>query len=187
MAWYSPKITVSADSEPITLAEAKAQCRVDGADEDTLIEGYIASARAYVEAYTGTFLKQQTVTVKCDGFADFAKFSAVPLGSVSSISYVDGAGATQTLSANIYEVRSDGLKASIALKGGQIWPTIQNGSRITVTADVGYSSVPSAVKLALLLLVSQWYDNRAAAAERGQSELPFAISSLLANHQAFAF
>lgn len=187
MTWYSATVTVAATSEPITLAEAKAQCRVDGADEDGYLNGLIAAARSHIEGYCGTPLVSRTVTVKCDGFADFALFPIVPLGAVSSISYVDGAGATQTLSTDIYEVRSDGLTASLALKSGQSWPTIQTGSRITVTATVGYSAVPEAVKHAALFLVATWHAQREAVAEGQVTDVPHAVDALLSNHRSFAF
>lgn len=178
--WYPSTVTVAASSEPVTLAEAKAQTRVDGTANDTALNLYIASARAHVEAYCGTPIVSRTVTVKCDGFDDFDKFPVAPLSSVSSVSYVDGAGETQTLSTDVYEVRADGLTASIVLKYGQSWPSIRDGSRITVTAVVGYSTVPADIKHATLLLVSGMFENR----ETGT--VPPAVDALLANHRIYA-
>lgn len=185
--WYPHTVTVAAASEPVTATEAKTQCRIDGSDSDSDIAGLIAAARGYVESYLGSPLISRTVTVKCNRFADFAAFPVVPLSSVSGITYVDGAGSTQTLSTSVYEVRSDGLTASIALKNDQSWPDIQTGSRITVTAVVGYSSVPDEIKHAILLLISQWYDNRAAASDRPLIEVPHAVEALLANRRVFGF
>lgn len=187
MAWYPPTVTVAAASEPVSLSEAKAHCRVDGDDDDTLLSGLIAAARGHVEAYCGTVLMSQTVAIKCDGFADFALFPIVPLSSVTSVSYVDTAGATQTLSTGVYEVRSDGLIASLALKGGQSWPDTQAGSRITVTAVVGYSTLPDPVQHAVKLLIGQWYDNRAAATEKPLIAMPNAVEALLTNHRLYSF
>jgi len=183
--WYPPTVTVAAAAEPVTLTEAKAQCRVISTDEDTRITGLIASARAYVEAYCGTKLASQTVTVKCDGFADFARFPAVPLTSVSSVSYVDAAGATQTLSTNVYEVRTDGLEASLALKSGQSWPDIQTGSRITVTAVIGFATIKEDVRHALLLLIGQWFENRSDVSDGAMVSMPNAVEALLTNHRSF--
>ncbi len=187
MSWYPHTVTVAAVSEPITLTEAKAQCRVDDTASDVLLGDYIAAARAHVEGYCGTPLVSRTVTVKCDGFADFAQFPLVPLASVSSVSYIDAAGASQTLATSIYEVRTDGLTASLALKSGQTWPSIQAGSRITVTASVGYSAVPDSVTHAMLLLIAQWYDQRSAASDKPMSLVPHAVDALLSNHRAYAF
>ena len=186
--WYPHTVTVAAAAEPVTLAEAKAQCRVDGSDEDTLIGGIIKSARAYVEDYTGTITTSRTVAWKCDSFDDFAHFPVVPLASVSSVAYVDGAGTTQTLSTDVYEVRTDGLQASLVLKSGQSWPSIQSGSRVTVTAVVG-GTVSDAIRHAMLLLIGDWYrarENTSMGAAQ-PVEMPHAVTALLANHRAFGF
>jgi len=195
MTWYAPTITVQPANEPVSLDEAKAQCRVDGTADDTALTAYIASARNYVEAYTGTALVSRTITAKCDSFADFTRVPVAPLGAVSSVAYVDSAGADQTLATSVYDVRSDGLTASLALKADQAWPTIQTGSRITVTATAGYATVPPSIKHAILLLVSLWFDNRSPlssvtrAAPEGSiiPEVPHAVESLLANYRSFAF
>lgn len=185
--WYPATVTVAAASEPITLDEAKAQTRVDSSDSDDYLDSLIAAARSHIESYCGTPLVQRTVTVKCDGFCDFAGFPAVPLISVSSVSYVDDAGDAQTLSTDVYEVRTDGLTASLRLKDGQSWPSIQSQSRITVTAVVGYSAVPDAIKHAALLLIGQWFDNREAINVGNiVAELPNAVPALLANHKVYS-
>ena len=96
----------------------------------------------------------RSATMKCDGFGDFDRLSEAPVSAVASVSYVDTAGATQTLSTDVYELRADGFEASIVLKYGQTWPSIQTGSRITVTATVGYSTTPEAVVHAMLLWIA---------------------------------
>ena len=179
MSWYPHTVTVAAASEPISIDEARTQTRWDDSTaNDTALNLYIASARAHVEKYCGTPLVSRTITVKCDGFDDFAHFPIVPLTSVSSVAYVDTSGATQTLSTDVYEVRTDGLDASLVLKYGQSWPDIQTGSRITVTAVVGYSAIPADIKHALLILVAQG-DNEREAAFAGAHDL-------LSNHRTYA-
>lgn len=186
MTWYPATVTVEATEEPVTIEEARAQCRIIGSDEDTLLTGLIASARSHVESYCGTPLVSREVAVKCDSFCDFASFPVVPVQSVT-VAYLDTAGDAATLSTSVYELRSDGLVASIALKNGQSWPSIQTGSRITVTATAGYASVPPAIKHAVLLLISQWYDNRSASSDKPMAEIPHAVTALLSNHRSFAF
>lgn len=184
--WYPATVTVAAAAEPITLAEAKTHCRVDGSAEDTLIQGLIAAARDYVEAWTGCPIVSRTVAIICDDFADFSAVP-VPVISISSVSYIDANGTALALPENVYEARSDGLTASIALKFGQVWPSIQAGSRITVTAIVGYSSVPEALRHATMLLVGEWYRSRenSAFGSNQPTELPHAVTALLTNHRIF--
>jgi uncharacterized phiE125 gp8 family phage protein len=158
--WYSPKTTTGVSSEPITLAEAKVQVRVGGAAEDTLIQRLITTARDHVEKVCGQYFAQRTVEVHCDAFCDFARLEVLPVITVSGIDYIDGAGAPQVLDDSIYDLRSDGLEASIITKPGNTWPTIQRGSRIKVTADVGVAGAPPTVVHAMMLLIGAWYDNR---------------------------
>lgn len=182
--WYPASITTPAAAEPVTLEEAKAHLRVDGSDEDALIEGVIAAARAHVEAYCAVPFATQTIEAKCDGFADFSRLPVAPVQSVGAITYLDTAGAPQTLSADVYELRADGLEASIVLKYGQTWPAVQPGSRITMVAVVGYAAAPEDVKQALLLLIGHWYEHREAV-NIGNivTAVPMAVDALLCNHR----
>jgi uncharacterized phiE125 gp8 family phage protein len=182
VSWYPHAVTVAPASEPITLALAKQQCRVEDTTEDDLIGGYVAAARAHAEAYCNTPLVSRTITAKCDDFCDFAAFPLGPLASVISVSYVDTDGANQTLATSVYEVRSDGLDVSLVLKYNQVWPSIRYGSRITVTAVAGYTDVPDDIIHAILLLVAHWYQNREAVGD-GVSILPMGVDALLCNHR----
>jgi hypothetical protein len=79
---------------------------------------------------------------------------------VTSIEYVNTAGTTQTLSTDVYELRAEGIEAAIVRKYNQVWPAIRPGSRITLTAVVGYATVPDDVKHAMLLLIGALFENR---------------------------
>lgn len=158
--WYPATVTDPADVEPVTLPEAKKHLRAEyHADDDAYISGLIASARDHVERYTGTRLAEQIVTLKCDRFADFCHLPDAPIQSVE-IEYVNVDGDTQTLADTVYELRNDGLDASIVLKFGQSWPPVQARSRITVTAVTGYENTPPAIKHAILLWVASAYEVR---------------------------
>jgi uncharacterized phiE125 gp8 family phage protein len=50
-------------TEPITLADARAHCRVDDTDEDGLIVGLIAAARRHCEQVLAEALIDQQITV----------------------------------------------------------------------------------------------------------------------------
>jgi uncharacterized phiE125 gp8 family phage protein len=158
--WYPTKITIPATSEPVTTADAKRRLRIDFSDDDADIDLMIESARDHAEKYCNTRFATQTVEMKCDGFCDLERLPEAPISSITSISYVDTDGATQTLATSVYELRNDGLEAAIVTKYGQQWPAIQPGSRITVTAVVGYAEAPAAVKHAILLFIADAYEVR---------------------------
>lgn len=186
MSWSAPVVTVPPASEPVTLAQAKAQCRVTGTDEDTLLTRLITAARSLVESWCGIALESRTVTMACTSFCDFAMLPTGPVSAVSGIAYVDTAGVSQTLSTDVYELRKDGLNASIVLKINQSWPSIQTGSQIVVTAVIG-GSPPEAAVHATLLLVGHWFETREAVNVGNiVTEMPLAVEALLCNHRRFA-
>lgn len=175
--WYPPKV-VTPPTDPISVEDAKRQCVVLHDDDDGLFEGYIAAARDYVEKYTGTPLAPQTVEIKCDSFADMARLPVAPVLSVA-ISYIDTAGEEQTLTDDLYELRADGLDASAIPAYGKQWPVPRHGSRITVTADVGYEQLPASIRHAMLLWISDAYEQRENAATPSWT----AFDSLLCNYR----
>ncbi|WP_312405237.1 head-tail connector protein [Rhizobium sp.] len=175
--WYPPKL-VTPPTEPLTADDAKRQCVVLHDDDDTLFEGLIAAARDYVEKYTGTLLAPQTVEVKCDCFADMARLSIAPVTSVS-IEYIDTASENQTIADADIELRADGLEASVVPAHGKQWPITRSGSRITVTAEVGYEALPPSIKHAMLLWIADAYEQRENAALPGWT----AFDALLCNYR----
>ena len=173
--WY-PSTVTARTTEPVSLEEARRQLNVFHDDDDLLIGSIIASAVDHVEKYTGTAVAAQTVEIKCDSFADFAHVPAAPLTSVT-ISYVDADGANQTIAGSDYELRADGMQVSIVPAYGKLWPAKRLGSRITVTAQAGYSVFPPAIKHAILLWVADAYERRENSADEGFS----AFDALLCN------
>lgn len=184
--WYAATITTPAAAEPVTTEEAKSQCSVDFADDDTLLDRLIATAREHVQQRCGIRIKTQSVEMKCDGFCDLARLPEGPVRSVTSISYVDADGNSQTLDTGVYETRIDGLEAAIVLKYGQSWPSIQPGSRLTVSASVGYDDVPDPIRHSILMLIASWYEQREVmifGTSAGEIPAPVAVDAMLANYR----
>ena len=121
------------------------------------------------------------ITIACTAFADFARLPLSPVNSVNAISYVDGAGADQTLDAGIYDVWIDGAESSIALKSGENWPANVPGSRITVEASVGAVPDPD-VMHAMLLFIDHSFNKR----EWAKVDDWTTLDSLLCNHIWYA-
>lgn len=158
--WYPAVVTTAPSAEPVTLPEAKKHVRAEyHTDDDAYITGLIASARDHVERYTGTFVAARSAVIKCDCFSDFWHVPLAPVRSVA-ITYVDTDGVEQTLADTVYELRNEDLSTAIVLKYGQTWPATQPGSRITVTAETGYTLMPPALKHAVLVWIGDAYEVR---------------------------
>lgn len=151
-------------SEPVSRAEAKLHCRIDAdfTDDDTYLDALVTAARTMCEREIGQAFVSQTWKMSIDWFPDWEiRIPIVPLVSVSSIVYTDIDGANQTLSAASYEVDVASQPGRITPAYGESWPAVRNViNAVRITFIAGYTTVPETVKLAIKLLVGQWYENR---------------------------
>jgi uncharacterized phiE125 gp8 family phage protein len=183
--------------EPVTLTEAKLHCRVDASTDDTLITSLITAARQMVEEITRRVLITQTWDLKLDDWpcAPVLEIPLPPLQSVTSVSYKDSAAATKTLASGNYTVATSGIYGRIVLLEGVSWPsvTLYAAESISVRFVAGYGlavSVPQSIKVAILLLVGHYYENREAVLmPMGGSmvQLPIGVQSLLTPYRAVKF
>jgi uncharacterized phiE125 gp8 family phage protein len=157
--------------EPVSLAEAKAHLRVTEADDDALIAGYILAARHAAESYIRGALITQTWDYSLDycwpvvsvrGMCKYrTELPLHPIQSVTSVSYVDENGTTQTLSPSLYTVHIRGPVAYIEKAYDQDFPSIRSvPEAITVRFVVGYQpdAVPDPIKAAIMLGIERLYD-----------------------------
>jgi uncharacterized phiE125 gp8 family phage protein len=159
------KLVTAPAIEPVTTAEAKAHLRVDISDDDTYIDTLIVAAREWAEGYTNRAFITQTWRASFPTFCNPIELRRPPLLSITGITYVDTAGATQTLATTVYSVDTDSAPGLVTLGYDQVWPSIQgghNGVKVTYTAGYGATaaSVPAKFKHAIKILVSHWYEIR---------------------------
>lgn len=178
-------VTVAPASEPLTLTEVKTWLKVSGSDEDDLLDSLIAAARQSAEKYCGIGLGSQTVTEKfpCLNQRGMA-LSVSPVIAVSSISYKDLAGDSQTLSTDYYGVDAQRRPGRIYPIPHQPFPlTYDTPDAVTVTYTAGYTTIPDSVKTAMLLMIADWYDNRT----DGVRTMPTASQILLNQYRVWMF
>ncbi len=164
-------------SEPVTLAEAKLHCKVDGSDDDSLISIYIAAARAAAEHRTGRALITQTLEQVLDCFpASEVPLPNIPVAEITSVKYLDEAGVEQTLPNTEYRLNNTGLKNWIFPAYGKSWPSTQNiAEAVRVRYVSGYggaTSVPGGIKSWILLTVGTLYKNRETSLDVQQYSIP---------------
>lgn len=154
-------------AEPITLEEAKLQCRVDGTAEDTWFTSFaIPGARRAAEHELGRKLITQTWEAVFDAFPSFGiELGAPRVLSIVSIKYVDTTGAEQTLAAENYLLDADTLPGWALPLAGTSWPdTADAANVVTVRFTCGYgpaaTDVPANVRQWMLMHIGTAYKNR---------------------------
>lgn len=195
MAYRS--LNTAATVRPISLAEAKLHLRVDGNDDDTLIDAYISAATDRVEAIVRRKLISQVWDIYLDEFPDEIVLPFSPVVSIGTFEYVDQDGATQTVSASVYElVAPSGTRpdfAKIIRKPDQSWPTADaRENAVHIRATFGYgaagSNVPDAIRAAIMQLVGHLYQNREPVIVGSiASEIPLTTRYLLNPYRLFEF
>ena len=158
--------------EPISLQEAKDHLRVTATDEDALIESLITAARQTIEGRFGVIqraLITQTWDWTLDGFPSDSTVALQvpfpPLQSVTSITYLDGDGASQTWSAAKYTVDAKSLIGRIIPAWDEDYPETRSViNAVTVRFAAGFGGaqqdVPMPIRQAMLLLIGHMYENR---------------------------
>lgn len=180
------KTTVEPAIEPVTVVEALAYAQYEGSDTPSsdLMTSLIKTARRKVEHDASVALITQTRVAKFDRFpCDIQEIHVVPVQTVA-ITYLDSAGAAQTLGASFYQTDIHNTPPRVAPAWGQTWPVTASGTfgSVTLTIVCGYgtlaSSVPEEAKTAIKLLCREWFWNRCPTGEVGDS-ISMAYGSLI--------
>jgi len=176
---YGLKISTGPSAAVVATSTAKTWMRISHSDEDSLIASLITRATNYVENETRRQLINATYTFSFDMFphGDVIYSPVSPLGSVTSITYLDADGASQTLASSVYGVDIIRDPGRIYLKSGQEWPsTLDQDQAVTITAVSGYgassSDVPEPLIQAVLMLAAHFYEHREAVDPKGTTFAP---------------
>ncbi len=179
--------------EPVTVAEAKAHLRVDISDDDTYIGTLITAAREWCEQYLDRTLVNTQWVMRFDSFPYEIELPRPPIASSGtttavSLTYTLGDDSTATLSTATYRVDRNSTPGVVRQLRAGSWPgNLDDYNAVSVTWWAGYgsagSSVPAAIRHAILMLVGFWYENRSTVPVGSISkQLEFAVESLLSSH-----
>ncbi len=133
--------------EPVSLYEFKQALRlcVSDTDDDPLLTSLLVAARQTAEQYQRRAFIQQGVSMSLDCLPQVIQPVLPDLVSVESITYLDSAGDTQTLSSDLYDVDTLSLPGRITKAYGQTYPTTYaQESAVTVNYTAGYKKYTGA-------------------------------------------
>lgn len=158
-------LIVPATFKPFEVAQIKLrpELRVAGSADDLIIADLLQSAVEAYEEYTDQILCLSTWDLYLDAFPDADGIETpAPLSSVTSISYLDSTGASQSLASSVYAVdTTHPLAGRIVLKSSQSWPAvIDQINCVTVRIVAGYAnaaSISQRIRDGLLAKVQEIY------------------------------
>lgn len=208
MAEGTLSLVTAAACEPISVELAKAHCRITSSDEDALVEGWIASAREWIEGFTGRQLIGATWDLSLDEFPCGAlALRKAPLRSVTHVKYLDGDGTEQTASASLYRVKTfagpHARPGHLSLEYAQAWPVVRPvRDAVTIRFVGGYSNqltsptaaqissaqaaVPMQLRQAMLLCIAEFdAQRRVSVVGSNVVEAPMAAINLAAPFRVY--
>lgn len=184
------KRTVKPAISPVTLAESKADLRVQHAAEDALIESLIAAATDAMDVPNGAVNKALitqtwTLSVRHPDRLWRVYLPITPVQSITSITYYDTDNVQQSLVVDDFHLYGDEDWAYIVPKENKEWPSVYKRlDAITVTFVAGFGSatndVPESIRQAIRLTVAHWYEHRTAVVTGTiTAEVPLSVQMLI--------
>ena len=189
------KIIIPATVEPITLAMARKQCKVDAEgsppahEDDDLIALYLSASREWCEAYLGRIVAPTLVEIALSAFPTRITLEQGPVLGVQSITYVNELGVDMVVDPGIYVLDTEGQIALIRLQPDEAWPNAKAlPNSIRVRYVLGYSlpgdspqdaPLPKGIQIAILLLLAHLYIHREATIDANLATVPMGVTAFL--------
>lgn len=205
----TPKTMMESDVTPTAIldyTEAQTFLRLDGTQDQTLVESLIGAVTEKIESHISKKLITQVWSVYFDFFPrkynsdewwdgerdgavaslySSVNFLDLPFGPCQTVSFVrayDESDGTTTVDASTYSVDTVGDYPKIRLKSGGVWPaiTLRPVNGVHVKATFGYGAktdVPKAVIEAAKIMLANVYEHRGDV--KAPSSIPPAALALL--------
>jgi len=185
------KVTAAPSLEPITTSELKAYLRFSSSSEDTLLGTLITAARQQIENQTRRPMVTQTLVASFRDWPDSLKIR-LPFGNlltVTSLKYLDEAGAEQTVNSSNYKVITDLQPGQIELIEDFDAPEVyEREDAVYATCTAGYgataASVPATLRTAVMMLAAYWFEHRIPVQiGDGVNEMPMQLQHLIRSYR----
>lgn len=166
--------------EPVTLEEAKQHLKIDGNEDDSLINALITAARQRAEEYTRRAFITQTWEVAVDSVTSTLCLPRPPVQTIEAVTLDGQAVAPENYGLMVTNLFYTKIPLHAVNPGGLV---------IRYTSGYGSNAtdVPQAIRQAILMLVAHMYEAREGEAPqveyevqaRAGADIPPMVASLL--------
>lgn len=155
--------------------------------QDNLLESFLRSALAAIEARTGKALIERNFTWTLTRWRSSIE-QALPIAPVNAIERVtvaDRIGVERPVGVETYQLRKDAHRPVLAAVGGTL-PTIPNAGSVRIEMLAGFgpewADLPSDLAQAVMLLAAHYYEYRHEIQYDGGC-MPFGVSALIERYR----
>lgn len=155
--------------------------------QDGLLEGFLRSALAAIEARTGKALIERMFSWSVTRWRDGSEqgLPIAPVSAIVDVVMLDRANAETTISPDSYKLRPDMLRPVLAAVTASL-PTIPSSgsARIRMLAGFGpeWDDLPADIAQAVFLLAAHYYEYRHEVQYDGGC-MPFGVSALIERYR----
>jgi uncharacterized phiE125 gp8 family phage protein len=158
----------------------------DDGSQDAILENYLRSAIAAIEARTGKVLieKQYTWSLTAWRAPSHQALPLAPISGIQELRVVDRLQVTTVIDAANYTLERDDHRPVLWAAGARL-PTIGMGGTAEVDFTAGFGpawgDVPADLMQAVFLLGAHFYENRSASGSA--SVMPFSVNTLIERYR----
>lgn len=158
--------TVAPATEPVCITDVKEQLSIDDDSDDQMLIRFIETARRILEKRSWSAFITQTFVTRFDNcFPPEFWLPHWPLQSVSSVTYLDNNGDSQTLASSQYTTDIYTRPGNIVPAYNVTWPITRSvANAVTLTYVAGHgdeaTDVPSPIRDAIVSYVGFLYCSR---------------------------
>lgn len=163
---------------PIPLDVLRTRLRIEVESDDTDLASLSIAAGELIERETGVLLRSQSIAEKIVAWKR-TPLRKGPVTSVTSVTYTDTNGATQTLPTDEWFTLEDDELIVLDFDTSAV---VKDNTQPTVNYVAGYTDVPHALQQCIVALVGAWYNNPEASNVAALAEVPLAYRHIIAHY-----
>ena len=166
----------------VPLNLAKSILRVDFSEDDAVLTFYLEAAEQFIARHTRRSLTTVNLVKHLRGFPSTeVTLPLPPFNSLTSVTYRDTNGDTQTLSSSNYTLETSGAVTRLRFIDDSLPDLNEDAPRVSITWSAGYATgtAPKDLQLAVCRLAGTYYMNPEAVSMLNLSAVPFGIKAVI--------